>query len=72
VLGHYKLRLGFRDGSTRDVDLTGELRGPVFVADANGPSQVSQPPLVAQAVTTPVARMGLLLAIPGESRCVSS
>jgi hypothetical protein len=30
VLGHYKLRLGFSDGSTRDVDLTGELHGPVF------------------------------------------
>jgi hypothetical protein len=30
VLGHYKLRLRFSDGSARDVDLTGELRGPVF------------------------------------------
>jgi hypothetical protein len=30
VLGHYRLRLGFTDGSSRDVDLTGELRGPVF------------------------------------------
>jgi hypothetical protein len=30
VLGHYRLRLGFSDGSSRDVDLTGELRGPVF------------------------------------------
>jgi hypothetical protein len=30
VLGHYKLRLGFSDGSTRDVDLNGELRGPIF------------------------------------------
>jgi hypothetical protein len=30
VLGHYRLRLGFSDGSTREVDLTGELRGPVF------------------------------------------
>jgi hypothetical protein len=30
VLGHYKLRLDFNDGSTRDVDLTGELHGPVF------------------------------------------
>lgn len=30
VLGHYKLRLGFSDGSTRDVDLAGELHGPVF------------------------------------------
>ncbi len=31
VLGHYKLALGFSDDSTRDVDLTGELHGPVFV-----------------------------------------
>jgi hypothetical protein len=30
VLGHYRLRLGFSDGSSHDVDLTGELRGPVF------------------------------------------
>jgi hypothetical protein len=30
ILGHYKLRLGFSDDSTRDVDLTGELHGPVF------------------------------------------
>lgn len=30
VLGHYRLRLGFSDGSTREVDLTGELHGPVF------------------------------------------
>lgn len=30
VLGHYRLRLGFNDGSTREVDLTGELHGPVF------------------------------------------
>lgn len=30
VLGHYQLRLGFSDGSSRDVDLAGELRGPVF------------------------------------------
>jgi hypothetical protein len=30
VLGHYRLRLGFSDGSVRDVDLTEELRGPVF------------------------------------------
>lgn len=30
VLGHYKLRLGFNDGGSRDVDLTGRLRGPVF------------------------------------------
>jgi hypothetical protein len=30
VLGHYKLGLSFSDGSTREVDLTGELHGPVF------------------------------------------
>jgi uncharacterized protein DUF2442 len=30
VLGHYRLRLGFSDGSSRDVDLTGALHGPVF------------------------------------------
>jgi hypothetical protein len=30
VLGQYPLRIGFSDGSTRDVDLKGELRGPVF------------------------------------------
>jgi hypothetical protein len=30
VLGHYRLRLGFSDGSSRDVDLTEELHGPVF------------------------------------------
>jgi len=30
VLGHYRLRVGFSDGSSRDVDLTGELQGPVF------------------------------------------
>lgn len=30
VLGHYWLRLTFSDGSARDVDLTGELHGPVF------------------------------------------
>ncbi len=30
VLGHYRLRLGFSDNSSREVDLTGELRGPVF------------------------------------------
>jgi hypothetical protein len=30
VLGHYRLRVGFSDGSSRDVDLTGELLGPVF------------------------------------------
>jgi Protein of unknown function (DUF2442) len=30
VLGHYRLRVGFSDGSSRDVDLTEELHGPVF------------------------------------------
>jgi hypothetical protein len=30
VLGHYRLRVGFSDGSQRDVDLTGALHGPVF------------------------------------------
>lgn len=30
VLGHYLLRLGFSDGTCRDVNLVGELRGPVF------------------------------------------
>jgi Protein of unknown function (DUF2442) len=30
VLSHYRLRLRFSDGSSRDVDLTGKLRGPVF------------------------------------------
>ena len=30
VLGHYRLRVGFSDGSSRDVDLRGELHGPVF------------------------------------------
>ena len=30
VLGHYRLRIGFSDGSSRDVDLTGELHGLVF------------------------------------------
>ena len=30
VLGHYRLRLGFSDASTREVDLTGELHGPIF------------------------------------------
>jgi hypothetical protein len=29
VLGHYRLKV-FSDGSSRDVDLTGELRGPIF------------------------------------------
>jgi hypothetical protein len=35
VLGHYRLRLGFSDGISRDVDLAGELRGPVFEALAD-------------------------------------
>ncbi len=30
VLRHYRLRLGFSDDSSRDLDLTGELHGPVF------------------------------------------
>jgi Protein of unknown function (DUF2442) len=30
VRDHYRLGIGFSDGSSRDVDLTGELRGPVF------------------------------------------
>lgn len=30
VLGHYRLRLTFNDGGSRDVDLTGKLIGPVF------------------------------------------
>jgi hypothetical protein len=30
VLGHYQLRIGFSDGSSRDVDLTGKLHGPIF------------------------------------------
>lgn len=43
VLGHYRLRLGFSDGATRDVDLTGELRGPIFkpLADPSYFAQVS-------------------------------
>jgi Protein of unknown function (DUF2442) len=42
VLGHYRLRVGFSDGSSRDVDLTGELHGPVFeaLADPNFFAQV--------------------------------
>jgi Protein of unknown function (DUF2442) len=46
VLGHYRLRLGFSDGSTRDVDLTGELHGPVFepLADPEYFSQVRVDP----------------------------
>ena len=30
VLDGYRLRLGFEDGTTGDVDLTDELWGPVF------------------------------------------
>jgi hypothetical protein len=30
VLGHYQLRVGFSDGSSRDINLAGELHGPVF------------------------------------------
>ena len=30
VLGHYRLRLEFSDGSSRELDLTGELHGPIF------------------------------------------
>jgi hypothetical protein len=30
VLGHYELRLGFSNGSSRDVNLAGALHGPVF------------------------------------------
>jgi Protein of unknown function (DUF2442) len=30
VLGHYRLRLGFSDGGSREVDLTGKLRDHVF------------------------------------------
>jgi Protein of unknown function (DUF2442) len=30
VRDHYRLRLGFSDGSSREVDLTGKLQGPVF------------------------------------------
>jgi hypothetical protein len=30
VLGHYQLRLAFSVSSSRDVDLTGELHGPMF------------------------------------------
>jgi hypothetical protein len=29
-VGRYWLRLSFTDGSIRDVDLTGSLRGPLF------------------------------------------
>lgn len=35
VLGHYRLRVGFSDGTARDVDLTGDLHGPVFEPLAN-------------------------------------
>ena len=30
VVGDFSLRLGFSDGSTREVDLEDRLRGPVF------------------------------------------
>jgi hypothetical protein len=30
VRDHYRLWLGFSDGSSREVDLTGKLHGPVF------------------------------------------
>ena len=42
VLGHPRLRVGFSDGSSRDVDLTGELHGAVFepLADADYFAQV--------------------------------
>ncbi len=30
VLGHYRLRLGFSDGGSRDVDLSQDLHGPIF------------------------------------------
>jgi len=30
VLAHYRLRLGFSDGTSREVDLTGALHGPIF------------------------------------------
>jgi hypothetical protein len=42
VLGHYRLRVGFSDGTSRDVDLTGELHGPAFepLADADYFAQV--------------------------------
>ena len=29
VLGHYRLKLGFSDGNSREVDLSGALRGPI-------------------------------------------
>jgi len=43
VLGHYLLRVGFSDGSSRDVDLTGELHGLVFepLADPDFFAQVA-------------------------------
>ena len=43
VLAHYHLRLGFSDGSSRDVDLTDALRGPIFepLADPTFFAQVS-------------------------------
>jgi len=30
VLGHYRLKVDFNDGSSRELDLTGELHGPIF------------------------------------------
>jgi hypothetical protein len=30
VLGHYRLRVGFSDGTSREVDLSGRLHGPIF------------------------------------------
>jgi hypothetical protein len=46
VLGHYRLLLGFSDGSTREIDLTGELHGPIFepLADPDFFNQVRVDP----------------------------
>lgn len=46
VLGHYRLRLGFSDDRSREVDLTGELHGPVFepLADPDFFAQVRVDP----------------------------
>jgi hypothetical protein len=43
VLGHYLLRVGFSDGSSRDVDLTEKLHGLVFepLADPDFFAQVA-------------------------------
>jgi hypothetical protein len=35
VLAHYRLRLGFSDGSSSEIDLTGALQGPIFEALAD-------------------------------------